>query len=238
MIVTVARRRCPGRKGGVLRRGRPPVCSQRIPAWPGTRWAHFHLPDVSLAPLSLSPLRNLWLNRLFQHLFFLFSGVTPAKIWIGLEHVNKAPKKSRYSYLEKAIKIHNWPPRLHSPAPRFSPRSLDVFILFFWFKPVRTKYHASTLFFFRCSELSWLVLSLQRVVLQSLEPVFFKYRRRRGRVPVFLPVFFFWKLLQLLWSIPWFDLTLNPSPRPFLAVIISFFFVCFLLYWNMVPWLW
>uniref|UniRef100_T1J1R9 Ubiquitin carboxyl-terminal hydrolase 7 n=1 Tax=Strigamia maritima TaxID=126957 RepID=T1J1R9_STRMM len=27
--------------------------------------------------------------------------------WIGLEHVNKAPKRSRYNYLEKAIKIHN-----------------------------------------------------------------------------------------------------------------------------------
>ncbi|KAK2192630.1 hypothetical protein NP493_27g01010 [Ridgeia piscesae] len=27
--------------------------------------------------------------------------------WLGLDHVNKAPKRSRYSYLEKAIKIHN-----------------------------------------------------------------------------------------------------------------------------------
>lgn len=29
------------------------------------------------------------------------------KPWLGLEHVNKAPKRSRYNYLEKAIKIHN-----------------------------------------------------------------------------------------------------------------------------------
>ncbi|KAH6943427.1 hypothetical protein HPB50_021659 [Hyalomma asiaticum] len=27
--------------------------------------------------------------------------------WLGIEHVNKAPKRSRYNYLEKAIKIHN-----------------------------------------------------------------------------------------------------------------------------------
>ncbi|XP_015785155.1 ubiquitin carboxyl-terminal hydrolase 7 [Tetranychus urticae] len=29
------------------------------------------------------------------------------KPWLGLDHVNKAPKRSRYNYLEKAIKIHN-----------------------------------------------------------------------------------------------------------------------------------
>lgn len=27
--------------------------------------------------------------------------------WLGLEHMNKAPKRSRYNYTEKAIKIHN-----------------------------------------------------------------------------------------------------------------------------------
>ncbi|KAF4791957.1 Ubiquitin carboxyl-terminal hydrolase 7 [Turdus rufiventris] len=27
--------------------------------------------------------------------------------WLGLDHFNKAPKRSRYTYLEKAIKIHN-----------------------------------------------------------------------------------------------------------------------------------
>jgi len=27
--------------------------------------------------------------------------------WIGLEHTNKANKRSRYNYMEKAIKIYN-----------------------------------------------------------------------------------------------------------------------------------
>uniref|UniRef100_A0A2P2I3R0 Ubiquitin carboxyl-terminal hydrolase 7 n=1 Tax=Hirondellea gigas TaxID=1518452 RepID=A0A2P2I3R0_9CRUS len=31
----------------------------------------------------------------------------PTKPWLGIEHVNKAPKRSRYNYLEKAIKIYN-----------------------------------------------------------------------------------------------------------------------------------
>lgn len=31
-----------------------------------------------------------------------------AKPWLGLDHVNRAPKAPRYNYLEKAIKIHNW----------------------------------------------------------------------------------------------------------------------------------
>ncbi|KAK6643307.1 Ubiquitin carboxyl-terminal hydrolase 7 [Polyplax serrata] len=32
---------------------------------------------------------------------------TNMKPWLGLEHVNKAPKRSRFNYLEKAIKIYN-----------------------------------------------------------------------------------------------------------------------------------
>ncbi|XP_037093906.1 ubiquitin carboxyl-terminal hydrolase 7-like isoform X1 [Pollicipes pollicipes] len=32
---------------------------------------------------------------------------TLAVSWLGLEHVNKTPKRSRYNYLEKAIKIYN-----------------------------------------------------------------------------------------------------------------------------------
>lgn len=31
-----------------------------------------------------------------------------ARPWLGLDHVNKTPKRTRYNYLEKAIKIHNW----------------------------------------------------------------------------------------------------------------------------------
>ncbi|XP_063230650.1 ubiquitin carboxyl-terminal hydrolase 7 isoform X2 [Bacillus rossius redtenbacheri] len=34
-------------------------------------------------------------------------GSTPPRSWLGLEHVNKAPKRSRFNYLEKAIKIYN-----------------------------------------------------------------------------------------------------------------------------------
>ncbi|XP_054712852.1 ubiquitin carboxyl-terminal hydrolase 7-like isoform X1 [Uloborus diversus] len=35
------------------------------------------------------------------------SGAVQPRPWLGLEHINKAPKRSRYNYLEKAIKIHN-----------------------------------------------------------------------------------------------------------------------------------
>lgn len=31
----------------------------------------------------------------------------PQPLWLGLDHVNKAPKRTRYAYTEKAIKIHN-----------------------------------------------------------------------------------------------------------------------------------
>jgi len=39
--------------------------------------------------------------------FTTFSGGFQGRPWIGIEHVNKAPKRSRYSTLEKAIKIYN-----------------------------------------------------------------------------------------------------------------------------------
>jgi len=32
---------------------------------------------------------------------------TAHKPWLGIEHINKAPKRSRYNYMEKAIKIYN-----------------------------------------------------------------------------------------------------------------------------------
>ncbi|XP_023245457.1 ubiquitin carboxyl-terminal hydrolase 7 [Copidosoma floridanum] len=35
------------------------------------------------------------------------SSTAPQKPWLGLDHVNKAPKRSRINYLEKAIKIYN-----------------------------------------------------------------------------------------------------------------------------------
>jgi len=37
----------------------------------------------------------------------LGTGSSLALSWLGLEHVNKTPKRSRYNYLEKAIKIYN-----------------------------------------------------------------------------------------------------------------------------------
>jgi len=39
-----------------------------------------------------------------------FQGISlsqPVTRWIGLDHINKAPKRHRYAYTEKAIKIHN-----------------------------------------------------------------------------------------------------------------------------------
>ncbi|XP_042576329.1 ubiquitin carboxyl-terminal hydrolase 7 isoform X5 [Cyprinus carpio] len=37
--------------------------------------------------------------------------------WLGLDHFNKAPKRGRYTYLEKAIKIHNFTPSPHCNRP-------------------------------------------------------------------------------------------------------------------------
>ena len=42
-----------------------------------------------------------------QDHFSNYSGNLQGRPWIGVEHVNKAPKRSRYSTLEKAIKIYN-----------------------------------------------------------------------------------------------------------------------------------
>lgn len=42
---------------------------------------------------------------LFIHLFT--AGGTPL-CYLGLEHVNKTQRRSRFNYLEKAIKIYNW----------------------------------------------------------------------------------------------------------------------------------
>lgn len=55
-----------------------------------------------------------WRNTcsVFMHVIvgdFLISGANmQARPWLGLDHVNKTPKRTRYNYLEKAIKIHNW----------------------------------------------------------------------------------------------------------------------------------
>jgi len=36
-----------------------------------------------------------------------FTGSTAQPCGLGLDHINKAPKRTRYAYTEKAIKIHN-----------------------------------------------------------------------------------------------------------------------------------
>lgn len=39
---------------------------------------------------------------------FVVGGNMQARPWLGLDHVNKTPKRSRVgNYLEKSIKIHN-----------------------------------------------------------------------------------------------------------------------------------
>ena len=61
-------------------------------------------------------------NNKFSHFSLLYSepdrqlqtsdfsnANSPQPLWLGLDHVNKAPKRTRYAYTEKAIKIHNWP---------------------------------------------------------------------------------------------------------------------------------
>lgn len=40
-----------------------------------------------------------------MHWFFI--GHVSSKPWLGLDHLNKALKRGRPNYLEKAIKIHN-----------------------------------------------------------------------------------------------------------------------------------
>lgn len=36
-----------------------------------------------------------------------FQSTSAQPNWLGLDHINKAPKRTRYTYTEKAIKIHN-----------------------------------------------------------------------------------------------------------------------------------
>lgn len=41
------------------------------------------------------------------HLVFISEPLVQMRPWLGIDHVNKAPKRTRYSYYEKAIKIYN-----------------------------------------------------------------------------------------------------------------------------------
>lgn len=59
-------------------------------------------------------LRSDCARRGMSLMYLCWSGGTTSKPWLGLEHVNKAPKRSRFNYLEKAIKIYNWA-AVHAP---------------------------------------------------------------------------------------------------------------------------
>lgn len=52
---------------------------------------------------------HLSLILIFHSFYFYPDSVNThlPKTWLGLDHVNKTPKRSRYTHLEKAIKIHN-----------------------------------------------------------------------------------------------------------------------------------
>ena len=45
---------------------------------------------------------------MYSFLFVFQGGQMQARPWLGMDHINKTPKRSRYIYTEKAIKIHNW----------------------------------------------------------------------------------------------------------------------------------
>ena len=71
-------------------------------------------PDLTLNLDDFKPplnQRNLfthskWMNSLLTVLF-LSEPIVQMRPWLGIDHVNKAPKRTRYSYYEKAIKIYN-----------------------------------------------------------------------------------------------------------------------------------
>ena len=58
---------------------------------------------MCLAPLSMMyPIHS----SLFIWIFYS-EPLVQMRPWLGIDHVNKAPKRTRYSYYEKAIKIYN-----------------------------------------------------------------------------------------------------------------------------------
>ncbi|KAG8007136.1 Ubiquitin carboxyl-terminal hydrolase 7 [Nibea albiflora] len=59
---------------------------------------------IPVGSLPQGSLRHLWDPLLAQDQTGNMSHPRP---WLGLDHFNKAPKRGRYTYLEKAIKIHN-----------------------------------------------------------------------------------------------------------------------------------
>lgn len=62
--------------------------------------------------LYLFNLTLIYLIDNYLHLFeytvsFFLACAAMQRPWLGLDHVNKAPKRPRINYLEKAIKIYN-----------------------------------------------------------------------------------------------------------------------------------
>ena len=51
--------------------------------------------------------RDCTFEALLYVLCFAAGGQMQARPWLGIDHVNKAPKRRGYMYTEKAIKIHN-----------------------------------------------------------------------------------------------------------------------------------
>lgn len=50
----------------------------------------------------------IYTNKIeIQFTIYISGGAVQPRPWLGIDHVNKAAKRSRYNYLEKAIKIHN-----------------------------------------------------------------------------------------------------------------------------------
>lgn len=79
---------------------------------PDKEFEKYHFAIVTSGRLNILNEDNEYIvNKEDFHSSSQISNLSSAQIqpkpWLGLEHVNKAPKRSRYNYLEKAIKIHN-----------------------------------------------------------------------------------------------------------------------------------
>lgn len=53
------------------------------------------------------------------------------KPWLGLDHVNKAPKRNRFNCLEKAIKIYNWLKRWRCNDMKEKEKTTKIYNKFF-----------------------------------------------------------------------------------------------------------
>ncbi|XP_060521700.1 ubiquitin carboxyl-terminal hydrolase 7 isoform X3 [Cylas formicarius] len=79
---------------------------QKKMAVPDKEWEKFKFTIVSSVNRPHLTLENDYIVSLSNFRPVPNQGGNP-KPWLGLDHVNKAPKRSRFNYLEKAIKIYN-----------------------------------------------------------------------------------------------------------------------------------